>query len=188
MNPDQLELPRSEAPAAPIPHAAVTWNPHTLGQLVVVMGRVVALTENLLWRLTVLRLVASADETRFIESAAAEVDMAASELADVELVRSDLVARLALESGYPGTSLTLAAIAANSPEGVATALTAYRRRLNGLTSEIEGTSAQIRKHIAVTMRHLDAVLGEARGTDATTYAADGRTAAGPARPRLQRSL
>lgn len=190
MNPDQLELHRTdeEVPAAASVTSSLSMNGHTLGQLVSCIGRVVSLTEQLLWRLTVLRLVAQADETRFIETAAAEVDMAASDLADVELVRSELVGRLAVESGQPGASLTLAAIAANSPEGVATALTAYRRRLTGLTAEIEASSSQIRKHIAVTMRHLDAVLGEARGTDSTTYAADGRTNVGPARPRLQRSL
>jgi hypothetical protein len=187
VNPDQLELHRP-GDVASVAASVAPLNGPTLGQLVAVMGRVVSLTESLLWRLTVLRLVADADETRFIESAAAEVDMAASDLADVEILRSELVGRLAIEAGAPGVALTLSAIATNAPEGVATALTAYRRRLNGLTAEIEATSAQIRKHIAVTMRHLDAVLGEARGTDTTTYAADGRTTAGPARPRLQRSL
>jgi hypothetical protein len=103
-------------------------------------------------------------------------------------VRADLVARLAAESGMPGAELTLAAIAANAPEGVSMALTAYRRRLNGLAAEIEAASAQIRKYLSVAMRHLDAVIGEARGTGPATYDADGRTAAGPARPRLQRSL
>lgn len=183
----ELELNRSGDTAVATANA-LTMSGHTLGQLVACMGRVVSLTESLLWRLTVLRLVAQADETRFIESAAAEVDMAASDLAEVEVVRSELVGRLAVESGIPGTALTLATIASNSPDGVSTALTAYRRRLNGLTAEIEGTSSQIRKHIAVTMRHLDAVLGEVRGTDSTTYAADGRTHLTPVRPRLQRSL
>ena len=191
MNPDQLDLAHHDgAVALAIAPTPITpgMAPQTLGQLVACVGGVVSLTESLLWRLTVLRLVATADETRFIDVAATEVDVAASELADAELVRSDLVGRLAAECGVPGTPLSLAAIAANSPEGVAMALLSYRRRLNGLTAEIEASSAQIRKHISVSMRHLDAVLGEARGSSPSTYDADGRTAAGPARPRLQRSF
>lgn len=182
MNHDQLQLRRTD-----LAGGVAMLSGHTLSQLVACVGGVVALTETLLWRLTVLRLVAASDETRFVEAAAAEVDIAATELAEAEHVRSELVARLAAESGAPGRDLTLAAIAANAPEGVATALTAYRRRLTALTVEIEGTSAQIRRHIGVSMRHLDSVLGEVRGTN-NTYAADGRTAAAPARPRLQRSM
>ncbi len=183
MNHDQLQLSRTDLGAAGL--AALPA--HTLSQLVACVGGVVALTETLLWRLTVLRLVAASDETRFVEAAAAEVDMAASELAEIEHLRHDLVARLAAESGVPGMEMTLASIAANSPEGVATALTAYRRRLTALTAEVESTSGQIRRHIGVSMRHLDAVLGDVHGTN-NTYSADGRTAAAPARPRLQRSL
>ena len=192
MNPDPHddETHGAVALAAPLPPApeSTTMSPETLGQLVACIGRVVSRTETLLWRLTVLRLVTAADESRFVESAAAEVDMAAAELAEVERARTDLVARLAAEGGTPGAEMTLAAIAANAPEGVAMALTTYRRRLNALTAEIESTSTQIRKHLSVAMRHLDAVIGETRGTGPATYDAEGRTAAGPARPRLQRSL
>lgn len=192
MNLDTSDLHGSSdgavAVATPPPAFGLSMSPHTLGQLVSCIGGVVSRTETLLWRLTILRLVATADETRFIETAAAEVDMAASDLAEAEQVRGMLVARLAAESGAPGTHLTLSSIASNSPEGVAMALMAYRRRLNGLTAEIEMAATQIRKYLGVAMRHLDAVLGEARGTGPATYDADGRTAAGPARPRLQRSL
>ena len=180
---------RGAVAVAPTPGpGALTMSPDTLGQLVACIGTVVARTETLLWRLTVLRLVAAADEARFVDSAAAEVDLAATELAQVERIRTDLVARLAAQGGAPGAELTLSAIAANAPEGVALALGAYRRRLAGLTAEIEASSAVIRKYLSVAMRHLDAVIGEARGSGPATYDADGRTAAGPARPRLQRSL
>jgi hypothetical protein len=159
----------------------------TLGQLVACVGNVVALSENLLWRLTVLKLVAAADETRFVARAAADVDVAASELAGVEQGRSELIVRLGHESGVEPAELTLASIAQSAPEGVAAALNAHRRKLALLTGDIAEASAQIRKHIGVSLRHLDAVLGEARGLP-STYTADGRTSTGPARPRLHRSF
>ena len=188
MNDDHLDAEHHGAVALAPQPMAMTMAPETLGKLVACVGVIVARTETLLWRLTVLRLVAAADEARFVDSAAAEVDMAATELAEVERIRTDVVARLAAEGGAPGAELTLASIAANAPEGVAMALNAYRRRLHGLTTEIVASSAEIRKYLSVAMRHLDAVIGEARGTGPATYDADGRTAAGPARPRLHRSF
>ena len=52
-----------------------------LGSLVACIGGVVTLTEALLWRVTVLKLVATAnEERRYLEQAAADVELAAAEL------------------------------------------------------------------------------------------------------------
>lgn len=183
LTPDQHGTGESPADASLV---AVAVTP-TLGQLVACVGNVVALSENLLWRLTVLKLVAAADEARFVARAATDVDAAASELASVEQARAELIARLSRESGVDPAELSLAVIAKSAPDGVSAALNAHRRKLSSLTADIAEASAQIRKHLGVSLRHLDAVLGEARGLP-STYTADGRSTTGPARPRLQRSL
>lgn len=159
-----------------------------LGSLVACVGGVVTLTEALLWRVTVLKLVATAnEERRYVEQAAADVELAASELADAERARTELVRRLALEWNVDPLELTLTAIMERAPEGVGMALAAHRRRLHGLTAELEMAATQVRRHIGVSLRHLDEMLAEARGA-ASTYNADGRTEAAPSRPRVHRAL
>jgi hypothetical protein len=162
--------------------------PGPIGSLVACVGGVVTLTEALLWRTTVLKLVATAnEERRYLEQATADVEAAATELADAERARTELVRRLAAEWGVPPAELNLTAIMERVPEGVATALAAHRRRLNGLTAELEMMATQVRRHIGVSLRHLDEMLAEARGA-ASTYNADGRTETAPSRPRVSRAL
>jgi len=158
-----------------------------IARLVSCVGRIVTLTEAVLWRLTVLKLVAAANESRYTTMATAEVELAASELAEAEHARTMIVEVLASAMGAAAEELSLAVIASWAPEGVASALTAYRRRLNVLATEMQSTTAQIRRHVSVNLRHLDAVLGDMHGKPAT-YNADGRTTAAPDRPRVQRSL
>jgi hypothetical protein len=181
---DADEQHRGDAAAPPNVH----WQPgNALARLVACVGAIVTLTEAVLWRLTVLKLVAAANEARYTSQATAEVEAAAAELAEAEAARTTIVDTLATEMGVPAEDLSLAVIAGWAPEGVATALTAYRRRLNALASEMQSTTAQIRRHVSVNLRHLDAVLGDIHGKPAT-YNADGRATTAPTRPRVQRSL
>jgi hypothetical protein len=179
----------SGALVAPARHAEdIRAHAGPLGSLVACVGGVVTLTEALLWRVTVLKLVATAnEERRYLEQATADVDVAAAELADAERARTELVRRLAVEWGATPAELNLTAIIERAPEGVALALAAHRRRLHGLTAELEMMATQVRRHIGVSLRHLDEMLAEARGA-ASTYNADGRTEAAPSRPRVHRAL
>jgi hypothetical protein len=161
--------------------------PAALGPLVTTVSGIVALTERVLWRLVVLKLVATSDERRFIDAAAADVDAAAAELADAEAARTEQVLRLSHSWGVPTAELTLTAIADRAPEGVAIALRVHRGRLHALAAEVEATSADVKRAVGVNLRNLNAVLAGVNG-GAGTYTSDGRADIGNTRPRVQRAL
>ncbi len=161
--------------------------PASLGPLVMCVSGIAALTERVLWRLVVLKLVATSDERRFLDAAAADVDAAAAELADAEAARTEHVLRLSQAWGVPPTELSLTAIAERAPEGVAIALRVHRGRLHALAAEVEATSADVKRIVGVNLRNLNAVLAGANG-GAGTYTSLGRADTGSTRPRVQRAL
>jgi hypothetical protein len=173
------------SPASPsaLPEAEA----HDLRAVVTSAGGIVELTDRLLWKLTVLRLVAAADERRFVERAANEVDRAATELADAEIARDVAVERLAQRWGVAPSSLTLAAIADRAPQGVAAALRAHRRRLQDLTRELESVATETRRHVGVHLRSASETVAAMRG-GAGTYGASGHTEAGDGRHRVQQAM
>lgn len=159
----------------------------SLGALVSCVGGIIALTEAVRWRLFVLKLVAVADERRFVARATAELEEAANELAVAEEARHGIIERLAGELAVPAAELSLRRIIELAPEGVAAALTEHRHHLELVNAEIEALGADIRRLVGANLEVLANLDDTVRGS-AGTYGSDGRSRPGPGRHRVQRAL
>lgn len=162
-------------------------DPSALGPFVAAVGGVLGATENILFHMTVLRLVAAADDRRFLPRATHDVETAAADLAAAEQARIVALERLADEWSLAADTLTLEKVADRAPEGVAVALREHRKHLAALTADLERTAADVHRLVGASLSALAEIL-ETSSSSTGAYGADGRSRKGPGRARIHRAL
>lgn len=131
----------------------------------------------LLYRLTVARLLLSADERRFVPDALREVDRTVELLRDEELRRDEAVRGLAAQWQLPPESVTLPEIVRRSPPPYDHTFGEHLQAFQHLAEEIETISHQNRVLAHAAMQDLSETIGHLTGDPAgtgATYDASGR--------------
>jgi hypothetical protein len=152
-----------------------------------VLWRERELLEGLLYRLEVEELVMAGGRTRWIAASARDVEDAARQIREVEVLRAVAADEAAETVGLaPNPSLSALATAADEPW--ASILNEHREALMVLSDEIIKAAATNRSLISSGLRAAhETLLG--LGNGAQTYTADGAVAVGQARSAvLDRSL
>jgi hypothetical protein len=152
-----------------------------------VLWRERELLEGLLHRLEMEELVMSSGRTRWLPAASRDVEEAARQIREVELLRAVAADEAAAAVGLdPNPSLSSLVEAADEPwRGI---LAEHREAFSVLSEEIIRAAATNRSLIAAGLRAAHETLLE-RDTGATTYTADGAVSVGTARTAvLDRSL
>ena len=147
----------------------------------------------LLYRLTVARLLLSADERRFVPDALREVDRTVELLRDEELRRDEAVRALAAEWRLAPETVTLPEIVRRSPPPYDHTFGEHLAAFQQLAEEIETISQHNRVLAHAAMQDLSETIGQLTGDHAgpgATYDAYGRyeAAAGGVGARLREAL
>ena len=152
-----------------------------------VLWRERELLEGLLYRLELEELVMSSGRTRWIAASARDVEEAARQIREVEVLRAVAADEAAETVGLPPNP-SLSALATAADEPWATILSEHRDTPRGPSAEIVRTAAPNRGLIPSGRRAApETRLG--LGSGARTYTADGAVAVGQTRSAvLDRSL
>lgn len=141
-------------------------------ELIRILEREAALIEHVLYRLKSLQLLVSADEHRFLGQSAEELHEAAEELGALDAVRALLVEDLKGRHGLPEDANLgdLADAAGGEDRGL---LHALRRRLLGLTSQLEAEAASSRSLTLSRVAEVRKLLERVAGNPGARYGTDG---------------
>lgn len=152
-----------------------------------VLWRERELLDALLYRLELEELVMSTGRTRWLASAARDVDEAAAALRELEVLRA-VAADEAAEAAGLDPNASLGELIATAPEPWRGILTEHRDSFLALTDEIARVAQTNRALIVAGLRATqETLLGLDRGT--TTYGSDGAVSHGETRSAvLDRSL
>ncbi|MGH2684375.1 MAG: flagellar export chaperone FlgN [Actinomycetota bacterium] len=129
-----------------------------MDELAGLLSRERRLLEVLLFKLVTARHLLAAGETRFLTWAAAEVERATERVRESELLRAAAVQRLARTAGLAEDSLTLKALASESPQPYQAIFEDHRQAFFALVAEIEEVTAANRNLAHRGMREVTDVL------------------------------
>lgn len=131
----------------------------------------------LLFKLTVAKLLLSADERRFVPAALDEVDRTVELLRDGEHRRDEAVRDLAELWSMDPLDLTLDELARRAPEPYGFSFAEHRQAFTELTAEIETVARENRALARTEFEHVARTIDEITGgptVASTTYDASGQ--------------
>lgn len=129
-----------------------------MDELATVLRRERWLLSVLLFRLTEMRHLLSANDSRFLGWASTEVEEAVARVREAELIRNALVTRLARELEIGEDDLTLQALARVSPEPYRQIFADHRSAFLDLVNEVQSVSQTNRRLATRGIQGLTEVL------------------------------
>lgn len=129
-----------------------------MDELATVLRRERWLLNVLLFRLTEMRHLLAANDSRFLGWASAEVEEAVSRVREAELIRNTLVSRLAREMEMPEDDLTLSSLAQGAPEPYRQIFSDHRVAFLDLVNEVQSISQTNRRLATRGIQGLNEVL------------------------------
>lgn len=162
-----------------------------MDELATVLRRERWLLNVLLFRLTEMRHLLAANDSRFLGWASAEVEEAVARVREAELIRNTLVSRLAREMEMTEDDLTLASLAQGAPEPYRQIFSDHRVAFLDLVNEVQSVSQTNRRLATRGIQGLSDVLNmlSNEDDDPQLYGPSSQTwAARPAASSLDRAL
>ncbi|HVT77407.1 MAG TPA: flagellar export chaperone FlgN [Acidimicrobiales bacterium] len=129
-----------------------------MDELATVLRRERWLLSVLLFRLTEMRHLLAANDSRFLGWASAEVEDAVARVREAELIRNALVSRLAREMEMPEDDLTLSSLARVAPEPYRQIFSEHRTAFLELVNEVQSVSQTNRRLATKGIQGLNEVL------------------------------
>lgn len=134
-------------------------------ELATVLRRERWLLSVLLFRLTEMRHLLAANDSRFLGWASAEVEEAVTKVREAELIRNALVSRLARELEMAEDELTLSSLATHSPEPYRQIFSDHRVAFLDLVNEVQSLSQTNRRLANRGIQGLNDVLSMLSNSD-----------------------
>jgi hypothetical protein len=140
-----------------------------MDELATVLRRERWLLSVLLFRLTEMRHLLAANDSRFLGWASTEVEEATTRVREAELIRNALVTRLARELELTEEDLTLAALARVAPEPYRQIFSDHRAAFLELVNEVQSVSQTNRRLATRGLQGLNEVLSMLSTDDADVH-------------------
>lgn len=140
------------------------------------------LLEFLLYKLVQANLMLMAGNSRFVQPALREVDQVIERVRQAESYRGTVVERLAREWNKPAASLTLEALAAESPGWAQPLFQEHREGFLRLVNEIERITLENRRLATVNLDSIRGTLDMLSGQRSDIYDSSGRATSGERLP------
>ncbi len=161
-----------------------------MDELATVLRRERWLLNVLLFRLTEMRHLLAANDSRFLGWASAEVEEAVARVREAELIRNTLVSRLAREMEMTEDDLTLSSLAHAAPEPYRQIFADHRVAFLDLVNEVQSVSQTNRRLATRGIQGLSDVLNMLANEDddPQLYGPSSQNWARPAASSMDRAL